>query len=102
MVIDMTDIIEILTEATIDLETREPLFEGVFGHATVEDLKEAIDEIKRLRNALHIIANDYVELSHDKVRWQRDDHIFLARKALAESYKDDIIDGKPKPLYDDF
>jgi hypothetical protein len=98
----MTDIIEILTGATIDIETREPLFEGVFGHATVEDLKEAIVEIKRLRNALHIIANDYVELSHDKVHWQRDDHIRTARKALAESYKDDISDEEPKPLNDDF
>ena len=47
---------------------------------------DAIAEIERLRQALHIIANDYVELSHDKVRWQRDDHIKTARKALEESY----------------
>ena len=82
----MTDIVERLRDATIDIETREPLFSGVFGHATVEELKEAADEIERLRRALHIIANDYVELSHDKVRWQRDDHIKTARKALEESY----------------
>ena len=63
---------------------------------------DAIAEIERLRATLRYIANDYVELSHDKVHWQRDDHIRTARKALAESYKDDISDEEPKPLNDDF
>ena len=39
-------------------------------------------EMERLRQALHIIANDYVELSQEKVHWQRDEHIKIARKAL--------------------
>ena len=28
------------------------------------------------------IANDYVELSHDKVLWQRDDYIKICREWL--------------------
>lgn len=47
----------------------------------------AIKEITRLRNALRYIGNDYVELSYEKVHWQRDDHMKTARIALAESYK---------------
>ena len=92
MVSDMTDIVDKL-KALYECEEGEPDFAFV---------KEAIVEIKRLRNALHIIANDYVELSHDKVHWQRDVHMRTARKALAESYKDDISDEEPKPLDDDF
>ena len=65
-------------------------------------LEAANDEIERLRATLRYIANDYAELSHDKVHWQRDDHMRTARKALAESYKDDISDEEPKPLDDDF
>lgn len=38
-----------------------------------------------LRNAelekfVHMIATDYIELSHDKVRWQRDDYIKMAKE----------------------
>ena len=56
--------------------------------------KRAAEEIKQLRVALHYIANDYVELSHDKAQWQRDDHMKMARKALAESYKDETVELK--------
>ena len=72
----MTDIVEQLN-AMYECEQGDPDFAFI---------KEAANEIERLRRALHIIANDYVELSHDKVRWQRDDHIKTARKALEESY----------------
>lgn len=34
------------------------------------------------------IANDYVELSHDKVRWQRDDYIKICREWLDYNCKD--------------
>jgi hypothetical protein len=29
------------------------------------------------------IANDYVELSHDKIAWQRDDHMKICREWLS-------------------
>jgi hypothetical protein len=64
------------------------------------ELESANDEIERLRATLRYIANDYVELSHDKVQWQRDDHMKMAKKALAESYKGETVE--PKPLDDDF
>lgn len=36
------------------------------------------------------IANDYVELSHDKIKVQRDDYIRLAKKVLHELPDEDI------------
>lgn len=50
--------------------------------------KRATDLERRLAiclNALHLIANDYVELSYDKIRWQRDDHMKTAKKAYGEA-----------------
>lgn len=34
------------------------------------------------RQFIETIANEYIELSHDKVRLQRDDHIRLAKEWL--------------------
>ena len=31
---------------------------------------------------IHYIASDYVELSHDKVRWQRDDFMRICQEWL--------------------
>jgi len=39
-------------------------------------------EIEKLRQALQSIANEHVELSHDKIKWQCDDHIRWAKEAL--------------------
>lgn len=74
--------------------------EGLGFYTEAKCAYDAIDEIDRLRATLRYIANDYVELSHDKVLWQRNDHVKMARKALAESYKDETVE--PKPLNDDF
>jgi hypothetical protein len=38
--------------------------------------------IEKLRQALQSIANEHVELSHDKIKWQCDDHIRWAKEAL--------------------
>jgi hypothetical protein len=47
-----------------------------FAELIIEDAEsEAISLIK-------YIATDYVELSHDKVQWQRNDYIKLCRKFL--------------------
>lgn len=46
------------------------------------------------------VANDWVELSHDKVRVQRDDYIRLAKKILAEQSHTE--QPKQKSLDDDF
>lgn len=43
-----------------------------------------LEENERLKAFVQFVANDYVELSHDKIRWQRDDYIRRARKLLQE------------------
>jgi regulator of replication initiation timing len=45
-------------------------------------LRQQQSEIEKLRQALQSIANEHVELSHDKIRWQCDDHIRWAKEAL--------------------
>ena len=57
----------------------------------VQDLKntqwQMADEIKRLQRyekMVWFIANDYHELSHDKVQWQRDDWKKRCRKLIEE------------------
>ena len=42
------------------------------------------ENFSKLRNFVLYIANDYVELSHEKVKWQRDDYIKTAKKLLEE------------------
>ena len=34
---------------------------------------------------IRFIANDYVELSHEKIAWQRDDHIRICRDWLTRN-----------------
>lgn len=43
------------------------------------------EKLKKLEEFVHYIATDYVELSQDKIRIQRDDYIKLARKVLNET-----------------
>jgi len=38
---------------------------------------------------IHIIANDYYELSHEKIKWQRDDHMKLCRRFLKTYIEND-------------
>ena len=40
------------------------------------------------------IANDRPELSHDKVKWQRDDYIKTCREWLEENVDVDTLDCK--------
>lgn len=42
------------------------------------------ENFSKLRNFVLYVANDYVELSHEKVRWQRDDFMKKAKKLLGE------------------
>ena len=38
------------------------------------------------------IANDYVELSHDKVLWQRNDHMKICREWLEHRHSQEASD----------
>jgi len=51
-------------------------------------LYEAADEIERLReyrSVVRFIANDYYELSYDKIKWQRDDWRKRCQKVIEEN-----------------
>jgi hypothetical protein len=39
-------------------------------------------QIEALKQVLQSIANEHVELSHDKIKWQCEDHIRWAKEAL--------------------
>jgi hypothetical protein len=45
-------------------------------------LEEAAGKIDKYKQALESIANEQVELSHDKIKWQNEDHIKWAKEAL--------------------
>jgi hypothetical protein len=61
-----------------------------------EERKEAADTITNLRNALHRIGYDYVELSYEKVQWQYHEHMKIAKKAYQESFpKQQPAEKKP-------
>lgn len=63
--------------------------------------------VEQLEEFVRFIANDYFELSHDKVRWQRDEYIKKANK-LMEKMEIDKYPMLAKcvdpdaPLCDDF
>ena len=42
-------------------------------------------KVKKYEEVLHAIANEQIELSHDKIKWQCEDHIRWAREALSSS-----------------
>ena len=41
-----------------------------------------INWLRDLEDFVHLVATDYVELSHDKIEWQRNDYRRRARKLL--------------------
>jgi len=53
---------------------------------------KAAEEIRRLRKyeqLVWFIANDYYELSHDKVKWQHNDWYKRCRKLIEEDNEND-------------
>ena len=64
-------------------------------------LDEAANTITNLRNALHSIGFDYVELSHDKVQWLYHEHMKIAKKAYQDSFPPEEK-TEPKPLDNNF
>jgi len=42
----------------------------------------AAEDMQSMWNFIRYVANDYIEFSHDKVRWQRDDYVNKAKKLL--------------------
>lgn len=49
---------------------------------------------------IRYIANDYVELSHEKIKWQRDDFMKICRDWL--SVREAATPVENRLVYDDF
>ena len=51
-----------------------------------------INQLTEMKKVVEWIASDYVELSHDKVRWQRDEYIKKC-KEVAQKHLEDGVDN---------
>ncbi len=49
---------------------------------SVDMLRQQADRIAALETVLRSIANEPIELSHDKIKWQCQDHIRWAKDIL--------------------
>lgn len=49
---------------------------------SAEMLRQQADQLTKYEQVLQSIANEQVELSHDKIKWQCEDHIRWAKEAL--------------------
>ena len=45
-------------------------------------LEEAATVISKYQRVLESIANEHIELSHDKIKWQCEDHVRWAKEVL--------------------
>jgi phosphosulfolactate synthase (CoM biosynthesis protein A) len=45
-------------------------------------LRQLQAKVDKYKQVLESISNEYVELSHDKIKWQCEDHIRWAKDAL--------------------
>jgi hypothetical protein len=77
-----------MTDITDRLETYASVNDELGFHTEANCASDALKEIKTLRYILHLIGNDYYELSHEKVKAQRDYHMTLAKEALDISYRE--------------
>lgn len=57
----------------------DQIYVGMRDEDTAVEVTQYVNELYEF---VRFIATDYVELSHDKVRWQRDDYIKQAKKIL--------------------
>lgn len=55
-------------------------------------------DVLTARKLIQYIANDYVELSYDKIRWQRDDHMKICGDWLIAN-NDSSLEEKARALY---
>ena len=71
-------------------ETQNKIYFEISGHNAGllrDQIKKAADEIERLRKyerVVRFIASDYIELSYEKVQWQRDDWRKRCNRVMAE------------------
>ena len=59
------------------------------GPGGIMEMKQTIANLERYRDLVHFIANDYYELSYEKVELQRNDWARRCKKLMAEMEKDE-------------
>lgn len=57
-------------------------------HQSLIDAGWEIERLRKYEQMVHFIANDYYELSYDKIRWQRDDWKKRCQKLMVEDFPD--------------
>jgi hypothetical protein len=50
----------------------------------IKFLREEIERLQKYEKLVQFIANDYYEMSHDKVKWQHNDWYKRCRKLIEE------------------
>lgn len=74
-----------IKDIAIEVIVKHPASEEwVFTDSELEKFAELVAEDidSEAVRLIQFIANDYYELSHDKIKWQRDDHMNRCRKFL--------------------
>ena len=72
----MTDKLELTPELMLNIiETRGEM---------IEHYRKEVERLKKYEQLVWFIANDYYELSHDKVKWQHNDWYKRCRKLIEE------------------
>ena len=85
-------IIKAMAEQIEKLEKELAFMEGEYPEPTIaakilefSSLEQAYNRIAKYEQVLQSIANEQVELSHDKIKWQCEDHIRWAKDVLSSS-----------------
>jgi len=72
----MTDKLELTPELMLNIiKTRGEI---------IEHYRKEVERLERYEKMVWFIANDYYELSHDKVKWQHNDWYKRCRKLIEE------------------
>ena len=65
-------------------------YKGTHASSQIIWLEEEIKRLEKYEQLVWFIVNDYHELSHDKVYWQRDDWRQRCRKLIEEDNDDGL------------
>ena len=72
----MTDKLELTPELMLNIiKTRGEI---------IEQYRVEVERLQKYEKMVQFIANDYYELSHDKVKWQHNDWYKRCRKLIEE------------------
>lgn len=56
---------------------------------SIEIIKKELKRLSQYEQLVYFIANDYTELSYEKIEWQRNDWCKRARKLIEQDFSQD-------------